>query len=164
MTRRPRRRATPLVALLALGGCAMQGLSFRVDDRVDLREPADREEIALPYTFRWDVHDVEPTGGSGRFALFLDRTPMAPGRSADSLLSDEQEARCAGDPACTAEALAADGVWLTDDTELTVDSVAADPDDRPSDLHRMTLVLLDEDGRRRGESAFSVEFRLEEQD
>lgn len=164
--RRPLRTVAAAVALL--GGCSTDGLSFRADERVTITQPADRAEVTLPHTFAWTVRDFEVTGrtpdaraGAGLFALFLDHTPVAPGTDVDEILSSDDEARCGTDRACRDELLALRGVWVTGDTSLTVDRVDA-VDDRSSDLHRLTLVLVDGRGRRIGESAFSIDFRVDD--
>lgn len=152
----------------SFAGCATEGLSFRADERVEITAPADRATVELPQTFEWTVRDFEVTGrsgeagdGAGLFALFLDRTPVGPGDDVDEALSADEEARCGDDRACRDAALAQRGVWVTEDTRLTVDQVGT-TGRASDDLHRLTLVLVDGRGRRVGESAFSVEFRVDE--
>jgi hypothetical protein len=67
----------------------------------------------------------------GSFAVFVDRAPQPPGRSVAWLFRN--------DDGCI--------------PQLTGDDVR--------ERHEATVILLDEDGERSGESAFSVEFEIE---
>ena len=129
------RRALLLPVIALSAGCA-DGLAFRVDDRVDITAPRDRETVTLPVTLRWEADGID----RGSFAIFVDRAPMRPG----------------------APFVEGDDAYLTTDTELVIDEVgdAADGSDR----HAATIVLLDAKGRRSGESSFDVVFEIEDED
>jgi hypothetical protein len=130
------RTLIPAVLIAAAAtACVPDGLSFRVDERVTITAPDDREQVTLPLTIDWDVRDFD-----GTFAVFVDRAPIGPGDP----LPDELPS----------------GVFATDDTEVVLESLpAASADD---ELHTATIVLIDGDGRRVGESAFDVTFETEE--
>lgn len=128
-------RAWLLLVIALSAGCA-QGLAFRVDDRIDITAPRDRDTVTLPLRLQWEVEGLD--GGS--FAVFVDRAPMRPG----------------------APFVAGRGAYSTTETELVIEEVG-DPADG-SDRHAATIVLLDDEGRRHGESAFDVVFDLEEAD
>ena len=151
-----RRVVVLAVASFLFAGCAASGLSFRQDDRISIVTPADNDRVALPLEIRWTAEDYE-----GYVAVFVDGTPMRPGRGLLSLVPEDDE--------CRARAQCPDSGWLADhrvfvtrDTSLVVERV---PDrrgsSRGSDRHQLTIVLLDEDGTRRSEAAFVREFIVE---
>jgi hypothetical protein len=145
------------VASIGTSACSTSGLAFRVDDRLDFLEPADRAEVTLPLTVAWEFErfDVE----DGRFAVFVDRPPPPPGRTIRSLLGDDEE--CAAAQTCDdPDRLAQRGIYVTSGTDVTIERVDSDVDGR--DFHEATVVLLDGAGRRIGESAFTVDFRIAE--
>lgn len=125
--------------LLAIGfvlsaGCA-EGQAFRVDERVRITAPRDRATVTLPLTLRWEAEGID--GGS--FAIFVDRAPMRPG----------------------APFAAGRGAYRTSETELVIDEVGEPAGG--SERHAATIVLLDGDGRRSGESSFDVVFDIDEE-
>lgn len=170
-----RRPATALllVGLCAvLSGCVPQGLAFRTDTRLTVVEPEDRTEVTLPVTIDWDIRDfeiVEPgadvddsdDGEAGYFAVFVDTTPMPPGKPLRWIARDDTSCREA-DGCPDAEYLAARGIYTTTETELVLDQLprSAGDDDR-RERHRATIVLLDASGTRIGESAFEVAFDID---
>lgn len=131
------KRATPIVgavtsALLAISGCT-EGLAFRVDDRISITSPDEGAEVSLPMTLRWEATDVDSVDS---FAVYVDRAPVGPG----------------------AVFRAQDGsAYRTTERELVIERINGD-----GDSHRATIVLLDEAGRRIGESAFEVSFDVEQ--
>jgi hypothetical protein len=124
-----------LVAATA-SACVSDGLAFRIDERVTIVAPEEREQVTLPLTIDWEVEDFD-----GTFAVFVDRAPIAPG---DPLPDDLPT-----------------GVFATDDTEVVLESLPATSAD--DEVHVATIVLVGRDGRRAGESAFDVKFEVEEQ-
>jgi hypothetical protein len=159
-----RRLGAAVLALLALlaGGCSVSGLAFREDDRVDIVEPADREETTLPVTVRWRA-DLDGGGDGGPyFAVFVDRAPIRPGQSLRALADDA----CNSTPGCPDMAYFRDRfVFVTDEQQVTIDALPQEGGQRTSadDRHEATVVLIDADGRRVGEAAYTVEFTVEEQ-
>jgi hypothetical protein len=147
-----------LAALLA-PGCAVSGLAFAQDDRIEIEAPGDNETVSLPFEVRWSARDYD-----GRFVVLFDRTPMRPGRHLRSLVP-------AGDP-CLARSSCPDEEWLaerhvfvTSDTRITVEDLPEErTNNRAKDRHEMTIVLLDDDGKRLGESVFVREFVVDRED
>lgn len=159
------RRAAPLRALLALAlvaalpGCAVKGLSFVADERVTLVSPEDNATVSLPFALEWSVRDYD-----GRFAVVFDRSPMRPGQPLRALVPEDDP--CHAEPECPdAQWLASNDVYITDGTRLVIERL---PDlratERAKDRHDVSIVLLDADGRRLGESVFTREFIVERED
>jgi hypothetical protein len=149
-----------LIATLGLSGCAVQGLSFMEDDRINIIRPAENERLRLPFDVRWTVKNFD-----GLFALFFDRSPMRPNMDLRSLVSEDDP--CISVPGCPdAEWLENHGpVYVTDQRILRVDALPDPRDnDRLKERHQLTIVLLDRTGRRLGESAFITDFSVERED
>ena len=145
------------VAMVAvLPGCRASGLAFFEDKRVEIVAPAENATTSLPIDVRWTAK-----GYDGYFGVLFDRSPMAPNRPLLSLVPDDDPCR-QQDVCPTPEWLAERFIYVTDRTQLRVDTL---PDsrnnDRSKDRHQVTIVLLDQDGRRVGESAFVNEFIVE---
>lgn len=153
-------------AVCVVGACTTTGINLRVDDRVQIVHPEDRETVTLPVEVRWTVQGFDtgerPGSGDGNyFAVFIDREPMAPGRDLRSVTDD----LCKQTPGCPDAAWLADHhIYLTAGTHVVVPAV---PDTRSAsrtgarDVHEAVIVLVDAENRRIGESAFSVEFVVE---
>jgi hypothetical protein len=143
---------------LGLAGCGTDGLSFRLDERVELEAPADHADVTLPVTVRWTVEDFAVGEGVGAFGVLVDRTPPPPGQGLEWLFRDDDS--CVGvacaDPAFQAQR----GVYRTTEPELVLAEVTTRPDRGDADQHEVTVVLLDRDGHRVGEGAWSRQFEL----
>lgn len=143
-------------AVSALAGCGGASGALTVDDSIEILEPAPLDVVTTPFDIRWEGDP--PPGGS--FAVFVDRGPIRPGQS----LADAFEDACDGEAGCPdATFLEVRGVHLTDDTAVTIPLLAprAGVDGASSlDVHRATVVIVDADGVRRGERAWSTEFRV----
>lgn len=168
-----RLRGTTACGLLlltgALAGCVPQGLAFRTDERLTIIQPEDRSEVSLPVTIDWDIRDfaiVEPEQGepqpdSGYFAVFVDRSPMPPGKPLAWVARKDNSCQAA-DGCPDEEYLNARGIYTTTETELTLEQLPRTTDDEDRrERHRATIVLLDASGTRIGESAFEVAFDLD---
>lgn len=144
---------TTAVAVLFVSGCAVNGLSFVRDTRVRILTPEANETVHLPLEIRWSAEDVD-----GKFVVFFDRSPMRPGQTLLSLVSKNDPCRAERD--CPdIEWLADRDIYVTERTTLRVDRLADRRDtSRARDRHDLTIVLLDNEGRRAGESAFTREF------
>lgn len=141
---------------LASSSCAVNGLSFTEDDRVSISHPKAGETVTLPFELAWSAKGVNQ-----RFAVFFNSAPMRPGRDLRSLVSEQDP--CRNDPACpTPQWLEGRSVFVTSEPRLRV---AALPDrrsnNRSRDRHEASIVLVDEAGRRVGESSFVTEFVVE---
>jgi hypothetical protein len=147
--------------------CGTSDLEFRLDDRVEIIEPSDREVVRIPIDIRWSVENFEITGPSqradedaGYFGLFVDGSPQAPGETIESLFADDES--CNDVPGCPDEQfLAGRDIFKTTQTSFTIRNLPDTEEGERRELHEVTIVLLDGRGRRIGESAYTVEFRVE---
>ena len=154
------RRIALLVAIASLvSGCGVSGLAFRQDDRLTFVTPDDRAEVTLPVTVTWEVDDFDVGDGAGSFAVFVDRAPQPPGKTLAWLARDDDS--CRADDGCPGtDWFAERDVFPTTDTELTIERLPAATDGR-RELHEVTVVLLDEQGRRVGETGWTLELQVE---
>lgn len=143
-------------AFMLLSACVPQGLSFEIDDRVAFSQPQDRARVDFPLHVTWEVR--EPVAEAALFALFVDRTPIRPGRPIGDVAGADEV--CGRDPGCPdLRYLAERGVYLVRDaTALTLDRLPNFARDRTG-LHEITIVLLDDEKHRVGEAAWRVQFR-----
>lgn len=154
-------RPLALVAVLAFlaTGCGVSDLAFRQDNRLEFVAPADRSEVTLPITVRWRVEDFAVGADAGSFAVFVDRAPLPPGKTLAWLARNDDACRSAD--GCPDDAwFAQRDVYLTVDSKLVIDQLPARTDDR-REFHEVTVILLDEQGRRVGETGWSLEFQVE---
>ena len=166
---RLRGAALLLGLVVLLSGCALRGLSFRIDDRVQILSPEDREAVTLPVTIDWESTDFEVTGpdgteqpDSGYFGVFIDRAPQPPGETVEWFAKDDLSCRPADD--CPDRQYLADrGVHTTQKTEFVVKTFPPPPSNQVArrEFHEVTIVLLDGSGRRIGESAFTAQFEVQ---
>lgn len=137
------------------------------DERLSIVRPADRAKVELPLTLSWEIDDFRITGPTGKaekdagyFAVFVDRAPQAPGRTVESVAGKDPICAVATD--CpSAEDLRQLGVYTTDATSLTIEEIRDLSRDDRRDFHEVTIVLLNGEGERIGESAFRVEFEID---
>jgi hypothetical protein len=143
-----------LGAALAVGSCAGAPRSFVTDDRVHIESPPPLTTGEMPFTVRWTTQEA-----AASYAVFIDRSPIGPGRSLRELADDQcRHLRGCPDPAY----LAARGVYVTRSTSVAVPVLpprggVAGRADRP--VHTATVVVLGAGGRRQGDSSWTVEFR-----
>lgn len=161
--------AVVVLALLATG-CSTSGLQFREDDRVAITTPRYREKVELPLTIDWEVHAFEVTGPGGQardnagyFAVLIDAEPPPPGESLAYYGRDDTS--CRPEAGCPDEDyLAARGVYTTTQTEFHVERLApasgVDVRAGDPDRHEVTIILLDGQGRRIGESVWTQPFEV----
>lgn len=165
-----RSRATGIVVLGLCGvlsGCVPQGLAFKIDDRLSFQSPEDRATVKLPVTLDWDIRDFEITepGGEvaedkGYFAVFIDSSPMPPGKPLSWIARKDNSCR-PSDGCPDEEYLLARGIYTTTDTELVLEQLPRGSDEDRRERHRATIVLLDASGARIGESAFELAFDID---
>jgi hypothetical protein len=89
------------------------------------------------------------------FGVFVDRQPMRPGQSL-RVFGDDACKRTRGCP--DAHYLAQRRVYVTTEEGLSLDALPSHLDRYSGTAHEITVVLLDADGRRIGEAAYTVEF------
>lgn len=154
--------------LLLTFGCDTEGLSFREDRRVQIVQPEQRSEVMLPVVLEWTVHDFDITGADGSatssrglFAVFIDTTPQPPTESLAWFARDDET--CRQSPDCPDEAYLRDkGVIRTTETSLSIDFLPPrlDAPRGQEDIHEITVVLLDGQERRIGETSATVTIEL----
>lgn len=136
-------------------GCAVSGLSFRQDTRVRITAPEHSERVQLPVTVTWEVEDF-----TGDFAVYVNRSPQPPGEPLAWFARDDAGCR-ASDGCPDEEYLALRGIHTTEDTSFTISVMPPSGSPNRREFHDVTIALLDDEGRRIGESAFHVTFELD---
>lgn len=174
MVKAPRARSLVVILAVAmpltLSACRVGGLSFREDKRVQILMPEDNSTVTLPFELRWRVNDFQATGldGSatnerGFFVVFLDSSPVPPGESLAYVARDDEF--CKRKPGCPDERYLADRhIYETRQTSLRITTLVDNrPPDRPTaaDNHQITIALFNGRGKRIGEAAFSVDFKVD---
>ena len=149
---------------LLMPACVPEGLAFVQDDRLEILSPERHTEVELPVTVEWEIDGFEITGpdgssedDAGYFGVFLDTTPVPPGKSLEWIARDDR--RCANTPDCPDEVYLADrNVYPTTETEITFKNLPDLETATGRETHEATIVLLDGSGHRIGESAWYVTF------
>jgi hypothetical protein len=155
-----------LALLLLTPGCS--DAVFHDDSRVAFRTPVAESTVRLPLVLRWQSHGIRLADpgvakpGTYYFAVFLDRRPLAPGESLLSLVDDE----CvdAGHGCADRAYFERRNVFLTAGTSLSLSNVAPLSTHKhraDGALHTATIVLMDGEHRRHGETAWQRSFRVE---
>ena len=160
-----------LLAALPLSGCGLthlQDLNFRVDKRLHFTTPKDRSTQSRPLTVSWTMSDFRiapkgsepPSRGAGYFAVFVDKTPIKPGKTMKSLASNDQA--CKVDPKCPdRNYLEGLGVYETTATTITLKQISNVRGDKEHlQHHYIDVVLMDTAGHRIGESSWELDVRL----
>jgi hypothetical protein len=155
-----------MVGLLALASCGTSDRAFDADERIRIVSPRSLQTVSPPFVLRW-TGDVS---GASAYVVFIDRPPMAPNVS----LREYVDEQCKDTTLCPAEGAAALVTWLEQHgifkakpSKLKVPFITArgastEKDTR--DTHEAILVVLGDDGRRLGESAWTVSFRVPPQE
>jgi hypothetical protein len=142
------------IAVIASAVLITSGCDVALPQRAQIRfvSPSPMAESELPLELRWEADHIPPGG----FAVFVDRAPLATGRSLRSLADRERDEACLARAACPDEEwLRARRVYLTQSTTVTVDVV---DDARGSGgVHRISVIPLDAEGRRDSEMGASIE-------
>lgn len=132
-------RALVCALVLLTAGCNADGLAFRNDNLVTVTTPTEDASVGLPLEVTFDVAaEADATG----YAVFLDRTPQRVGAE---LPEDRFNIIVTDEPR----------VVFTE-VPITGSGPAVD-----RDRHEVTVILVDADGRRVGETFDFVEFRIE---
>jgi hypothetical protein len=156
-----------LVGLALIASSCAHGLAFVQDRRLEITSPKRQSKVTLPFTLRWTMRDFHVTGqdggsdpGAGSFAVFLDRTPVPPGKPLSWVTRDET--RCRRIPGCPDAAyLAERHVYSTSDTHLDFALLPDLGTVSGRETHEIAIVLLDGRGNRIGENAWYVSFFYE---
>lgn len=154
----PVRRAFALALCLVLAGCSVDGLLFRADDRLQIVNLPDRSTIDIPFDVQFTFDGSLSPDGVAAFGILIDWTPPPPGRTLASLLDDDPA--CQGQQGCPEGYLERNRIIITTDTTYLMDNVpvGTDQQERRS-FHELTIVLVDAEGRRVGETAAFTRFR-----
>lgn len=159
--RRSHRAVGLIAAALLPASCGTGGLAFRDDERISFVTPRDRAKVHLPVELRWDSTLRPPGEGGPYYVVFVDQEPMRPGSTIATVVEDS----CRRDPSCPdVEYLSERGIYLRDVPNVTLETI---PDRRTAartgakEGHEATVVLVDGDGRRIDEAAWSLDFTVE---
>jgi len=153
------RRAIVPALCLALSACSLDGLAFRDDTRLRILNLPDRSTIEIPYELRFEFDGNLSPGRDAAFAILVDWTPPPPGRTLESLLDDDPQ--CQGQQGCPDGYLERNRIVTTTDTSYLMDNVPVGTDRQERrGYHEVTIVLVDADGRRVGETAVFTRFRI----
>ena len=147
-----------LAILVLATGCRFQGIDLMEDTRLTIISPANRATVSPPLEVRWTARDI-PTGN--RFLVIFDGSPPPPGSGLDWFARNDN--LCRATPGCPDERyLTNNHIYVTPNVSLTIQALAPDEDAPPSrrDRHNVTVVLIDERGRRIGETSAFVEFTV----
>jgi len=156
--------AVTLVALVAPGcGGSRQ---FVADHRVHIESPRPRKLVTLPVTLRWRFDRFTVTGpdgthraGHGYFGVFVDRAPMPAGKDLRWLARNDRS--CHATEGCPdTNYLALRDVHTATEPEIVFEQLPLPTFHKGTEDHSIAVVLLDGQGRRMGESAWYVDFRL----
>lgn len=152
------RLAILLTCTAVLASCRVEGIDLVVDDRIRITSPDDRAEVALPVEVRWAARDL-PSGA--RFAVFVDRAPQPPGEPLAWFAREDETCRPA-DGCPSAYYFAQRSIYETEAQRHRIVALAPRRDMARGrrDHHEVTVVVLDERGRRVGEAAAFVELRV----
>ena len=155
-----RRLACALALFMLLPACAVSGLGFSNDHRVKIVTPVNRSKVSLPVTISWRAPGIKhAANGTPFFAVFLDRAPIRPHQTLRAVADDA----CNKTPGCLDLAYLRDRyVFVTKKTSVTLDVVPKPSGQRTGakESHEATIVLVDADGRRMGEAAYTVVFTV----
>jgi hypothetical protein len=144
-----------VVASLGAPACTAHAVSFREANQITIVTPSMESVVDVPVTLRWTSR--LPRGTS--YAVFFDRAPIQPGRTLKSLA--QNDAVCNQNPHCPDSLyLTQHYVYVTRNTGLSVGPLPFVGKHDRYNLHDATIVVLDKAGRRRGEAAYSVRFRV----
>ena len=153
------RLSSAVLISAAATGCAHAPL-WSKNGALKIVAPRELALTGVPVTLRWKTSALP--GHTTYFAVFIDRAPVEPGQSLRAVGSSD--ASCRRTPGCPdATYLRAHDVFLTSANQVTIPYLAtlggiAGRDHPP--VHRATIILVNAQGERLGEYAYSVEFRV----
>ena len=157
-------RCAFLVGLSLLASSCASGLAFVQDRRVEITSPASHAKVTLPVTITWTIEDFRLTGPNGRseddagyFGVFIDRAPVPPGEPLSWIARDDKP--CLRTPGCPDDVYLADRrVRFTEIPSIRFEQLPDLNAYRGHEVHEVTIVLLDGNGERIGESAWYLTF------
>jgi hypothetical protein len=145
-----------LVGMVVAGaGCSTQGLVLEQPKQVQDLKPTPYSKTKLPFTVSWTAR---PLAGGERYFVIVDQQPMPPGDSVKSLTDDI----CRRTPGCPDKFyLQQHFMFLTRGHRVEVQFLPLSgpfPVKDLYDLHKATIVIVDERGDRVGEEFWSTDF------
>lgn len=149
------RRAGALALTAVLSACSLHGLAFRKDDRLQIENLPDRSSVEVPFDLEWSFDGELKDGES--FAVLVDWTPPPPGKSLESLLKSDPA--CQGPTGCPDGYLERNRIHTTTDTSMVIDNVPLSTSNDRRGYHEVTIILVDEEGRRIGETSAWSRFK-----
>ena len=165
MTSRLLACAAVALGIFAATGCRTTDLAFRASDRLEFLAPDEMARVQLPVVLRWRADGVREredlTGDGPFFALFVDRPPIPAGSGLATLVGDECDRR----PGCPDhEWFAERDVYVTGQKTITLTQVPDTGSTRTGadGTHRVTAVLIGQDGLRIDEQVAAIEFQVVE--
>lgn len=119
---------------LTLSGC-LDGMAFHADRRLRIIEPAQDDFAQAPLQLRWKAEGLG--GAVVSYGVFVDRSPIAPGKSVNELRGDDRV-----------------NMYVTGKTQLVIEQIGSRTGVTKSqeDLHEITVIALDAAGARVGET------------
>lgn len=156
--------------VLSTAGCVdTDQMLFVKDERLTFTAPDDYEKVQVPLTISWTMDDFtvleratgdEPSDDAGYFAVFVDRSPIKPGKTLRDV--GKGDPLCESNPACPDKLyLESKGVYWVRKPSITLELVQPLTSKEKVQLHQVTVVLLDGEGKRIGEHAWYRYFKLE---
>lgn len=142
---RTRLVALAIAAVAATSLCGCQSLLFRQDHAVTLTSPAQFATVSLPLRVTWTTASFRAPD-DGEYAVFVDRDPMPPGAGIDYFQPNNRF-----------------DIYVQSQPYLVLQNLAPVLSGDPGEAnhHDITVVLLDRDGHRVGETAAFTEFTVQ---
>lgn len=143
--------------VVTTAACGVAGLDFRADTRLSIISPTDRAAVTVPFLLDWELRDAGMNDKS--FAVLINVSPPRAGAQITDLLPESQQDLASCDAPCQEGALAARGVTMTSASEMEItvlprrSGLSADRARR----HTITVIVLDDQARRVGEVAASID-------
>ena len=156
------------VMAVVLSGCGITAkdapITIKNDRRLHMVSPGDEDKVSIPVTVKWRV-DSFPIANGNHFGVFVDRAPLGARKLLRWRICSEQEKQ----PIQPGEnrSLCKDDrktVFLTDKPEYTFNCFEPkiNAPSRTRYQHEVTIILLDGNDQRVGETATSVKFDVPE--
>lgn len=129
-----------VLTIMTLTGC-LKGRHFHVQDDIRFIEPLQGDFVQTPLQLRWE------NGGlpAQRYAVFLDRAPIAPKQSIQDLETSERS-----------------NIFETTATELLLEFVSPRSTSvlGRRNVHRIVVIAIDKNGRRMSDESAAIDFTV----
>jgi hypothetical protein len=158
-----RRTALLLFVVACIGvtatGCRLSGLAFQKDESFKIFSPRQDSTVSLPVTLHWQRRSLS---AGERYAVFVDRAPVAPGDPLSSIVNEDDPCRFT-QTCATKLFLESRNVYRTAAPRLVIESIATTDElsrSNARDTHEAVIVVIDARNRRIGEKSYAVDFRI----